>query len=159
MSKADKLRNSKILEQIELNRARITAAKDKYSKATETEKNSPAFILGMKRVAELEAETDKMEREFIEGTIKLKPGRKAKTDNLEDSLESEESAEESAEESNERRQIHIDSLEAKLVKMQEEIETKQLELDSLKLIYELKKRDFAKRIAETKAKMITIEDL
>lgn len=159
MSKVAKLRNSRILEQIDMNRSRISAARDKFSNATEEERNSPAFVIGMKRVAELEAETDKMELEFLEGTIKLKPGRKSKVNDGIISDDSSDDSSEDLESSNERRQVYINSLEDKLKELAEVIETKQLELESLKLSYELKKRDFAKRIAATRAKMISVGDL
>jgi hypothetical protein len=141
-------RNIKILKEIEYNRSRIKAAREKFAQATNEEQESQVFKAGMERVEVLQAETDKMEADFLQGTIKLKPGRRASEDlGIDSDLEDNPTL------SNERRQICIDNLNNRLAVLKEQLETRELELESLRLNLRLKERDFAKRVADIKAKI------
>lgn len=146
----DTQRNNKIMELISSQRAKIAATRERYAQASEAEKESAAFKLGLNRADRLEDETNELEKEFMEGTVRLKPGRKS-SEEISDELIKDEEAD--SDSSDERKRIYIKTLEDKLAKMQDNIEIKELELESLRLEFKLKQRDFSRRISQTNAKL------
>lgn len=145
MTKKQADRNSRILSEIFERQRAATEASEKLESSPVETKETDAWKRAQARLAAYQEETSRMEAEFLAGTIKLKTGKKQDS---EDILASKRKNQEK----------FIVGLEKKLADQEETIRFKELELEQLKLVLRLNRIDYAKRIAQTRAKMAPSED-